>query len=264
MNLSADPSPGQSRTATIWNSHALIDEKAIKAHLDHIMLPGFAYEIRVKEAMIPHGASRIQRPPIGKEGYKGNYAGYFDNPESVITELRNRVLNNISVYVCPNPLDKAFLSKADHLQLAPSAVRDDDVKLLRWLLIDVDPDRPVEGISATNDERALARELWDRVLTVRDDIRDSSIWGSSGNGYFILLRLPDRPNTEENRAKLKSYLKDLHNQFSEFKGAKVDPGMFNPSRLTPLPGTYKCKGVHTAERPWRMATLESEVSRCPL
>src|SRR5262249_3115525 len=89
--------------------------------------------------------------------------------------------------------------------------------------IDIDPKRK-KGISATEKERLAALECRDRILSEHLEIAESSIWGCSGNGGFILVRLPDLPNDDEHVGLLRAVIRTLAEWYDgEYSGVRVRP-----------------------------------------
>ena len=70
---------------------------------------------------------------------------------------------------------------------------DADIVCLRWLYLDIDPVRPPE-ISSTDSELDAAVSRRDAILGDHPELAASALWGRSGNGGWILVRLPDYPN----------------------------------------------------------------------
>jgi hypothetical protein len=132
--------------------------------------------------------------------------------------------------------------------------RDADIVCIRWLYLDIDPHRPPE-ISSTEAEVAAALQRRDAILNDHPQLASSAAWGCSGNGAWILIRLPDYPNDPQHTAILPKALAALDRKYSDDL-VRIDTATANPSRLIGLPGTIKAKGCHRSERPWRRITLD--------
>jgi hypothetical protein len=189
------------------------------------------------------------------ERYSQTYALWSDDPHRVAAQCGR--LRGVSAYVTLNPVDPALLCRnrgAGGPRLAPhrDTTQDVDILCVAWLYIDIDPVRP-KGISATADEHAAALALRDRILGGEPEIAAAALWGSSGNGAWILARVAPMPVGPGQQA-VKAALHILAERYGK-KGRDpvyVDTGTYNPSRIMCLPGTVKCKGAHDRERPWRV------------
>ena len=162
-------------------------------------------------------------------------------------------------YFMPNPM----AGEPTNTLKVGKAGRDVDVTRRRWLLLDVDPERPKvpfpgggEGkASATDREKAHAWELRARIVA---DLRD--VWGfadpvmsDSGNGYHAMWAV-DLPADSDVPERFLATLARVY----DTDAAKVDRAVKNAARIWKLPGTLACKGPNLApERPWRMARVET-------
>jgi hypothetical protein len=213
-------------------------------------------EVRVFDA----NADRSGRIVKG-DGYKGVYTAWFDDPSKLMAEARR--LDGVSAYVTVNPANEALLGRADKLSKNKHATSDDDIVCLSNAFLDVDPERPAD-VSATESERLAAIECLKKILEDHPDIAASACWGSSGNGQWALLRLPDLPNDKDHRDVLERFTKALSKLYSGKYGdvaCKVDEATYNAGRVMATVGTMKCKGVSTAKRPHRPVTLASPVGK---
>ena len=143
------------------------------------------------------------------------------------------------------------------------AIKDSNISSYRFLLIDVDPERP-SGTSATEAEKQSAITKTDIILEWFENngfAQENIIIADSGNGMHLLVPLNFIP---ANGAKdtVKAILNLLSKKFSD-EDSKIDTTVYNPSRITRLYGTINCKGENTSERPHRQSKLmriPSEVS----
>jgi hypothetical protein len=189
----------------------------------------------------------------GSGCYGSTLAGWFDDDERLIDQARR--LRGISGYVTLNPVRTDLLARSDNrLTRARHTTRDIDVLCLRWLYIDIDPQRPPE-ISSTAAELGSAIRRRDEILADQPRFALSGAWGCSGNGAWILVRLPDYPNDSTHSALLGRVLAFLDQRYSD-KEVRIDTATANPARLIALPGTLKAKGCNRPERPWRRVTLD--------
>jgi hypothetical protein len=210
-------------------------------------------EVRILKADLDRDDNIVR--PKGK--YRSTYAGYFTDPESIAEELAR--VRGVSVYVTANPISRDLLARSDRLDRQDHTASDADVVCLASVLIDIDPERAAD-ISATEAERLAALECRDRILREHPQIAAAALWGCSGNGAFILVRLAELPNDAENRGLVQALLKYLAATYSgEYSGCKVkvDEATFNPARIMAVVGTLKAKGVSTPDRPHRLVTLDS-------
>ena len=210
-------------------------------------------ELRVLRAAFDR-QGRVCRGADTGGGFGGTtLAGWFDDNERLIKEAHR--LNDVSGYVTFNPVRSDLLARADNrLTRARHTTRDVDILCLRWLYLDIDAVRPAE-ISSTEAELAAAIQKRDAILGDHPGIAASSAWGSSGNGAWVLVRLPDYPNDPPHAALLAKALSVFDQRYSD-NTVKIDTATANASRLIGLPGVLKAKGSNRRERPWRRVTLD--------
>ena len=200
---------------------------------------------------------------VAADRYSSTLAGWY-NDWSYLKVDAQRLRGN-SGYIIPNPIDPDLMCRSyNRLQKAKKewATSDSDILALRWLFIDIDVKRKSD-ISATNDEVGRAIERRDEILAAHSELKRSALWGCSGNGGFILVRIPDYPNDPKHKAMVARFNDSLVAKFSDDK-ITVDEKTKNPARLMCLPGTMKCKGESKGERIHRMATFDSWVDGNPL
>lgn len=184
-------------------------------------------------------------------------AGYFNHGPDFVHKMSVMVHPNVSSYIIPNSIGKDFLAKRNNNFLVVGkgeSVQDAAIVRLDWLFLDFDPPRPVglNDISATEEEIAVAWGKFQRLQAAHPELAAHALSGSSGNGFFLLIRLAGYPNDPEHRALIAAVIDYFHKNFD------VDEKCKNPARLMCLPGTVKCKGEHSPDlgRPWRLATLD--------
>ncbi len=137
---------------------------------------------------------------------------------------------------------------------------DKDIGTRRAVFVDVDPIRP-KGISSTRDEFESAREI---AWKVRDWLAERLGpfclgFGCSGNGFYVLIAVDPEPNPCESTERIQRFLALLAKKFGTDK-VKIDTAVANPARLMSCPGTMKCKGRNTSERPHRMTSFSYRVN----
>jgi hypothetical protein len=127
---------------------------------------------------------------------------------------------------------------------------DSDILHRAHYLIDVDPVRP-SGVCSTASEKVEACAVAHQVqayLTKHGWPEPIKI--DSGNGIHLLYRSEHAINPDS--AAWTYLLKALAEKF-DTEAAKVDTTVFNPARISRLPGTMNCKGPNTHLRPHRRA-----------
>jgi P4 family phage/plasmid primase-like protien len=196
-------------------------------------------------------------------------AGWFDNPEALATAVAKLAQEGFgdpgshrhiheNVYWTINPVHDALLARQpkNTISIASETTTDANITRRIWLPIDIDPLRAA-GVSATDAEKKLARKVAEATLAKLQELGfadNSLVGGSSGNGYHVLLRLPDLPNDDESRTLLKRCLAALQVMVGN-ENVEIDSKVFNAGRILKAHGTLACKGENTAERPWRMSGL---------
>src|SRR5262249_31554365 len=118
-------------------------------------------------------------------------AGVFDgeNLELMAKEALRLTKVSRGGYFVPNPLKADLLGRrCNRVDVAESdtLASDDDVLHRNWLLLDADPVR-LDGISATNDEKAASWKVTQAVRAYLDDLGcPTPVLTDSGNGYHQL------------------------------------------------------------------------------
>lgn len=153
------------------------------------------------------------------------------------------------IYTVLNPYDES--------KIAGSAVDDAAVTRRRWLLIDVDPNRP-KDCNATDVELGYALTVIERIKAfLASNGWPAPVEALSGNGGHLLYRI-DLPNDVDSLRLVEGVLKHLAKAF-DTPHAHVDTAVGNASRITKLYGTMTRKGVDSPERP----TRPSSITRAP-
>lgn len=183
-------------------------------------------------------------------------AGFFDLPaarKEFITAVGSLLKNDAGqpegVYVTLNPLKLDMLARAhnrlvDVFGRKAVSAADVDVTARRHLLIDVDPVR-LAGVCATDEEKAAARLVFEGV---RADMRrlqfaDPLFVIDSGSGMHGWYGV-DLPRDDDGR--VERFIKWLAKRHST-AAATIDTSVFNPARITKVPGTFNRKGDHVPE-----------------
>jgi hypothetical protein len=132
--------------------------------------------------------------------------------------------------------------------------RAEDITCRCWLLIDIDPRRDDRNQSATDAEKAHAVALAGRIASeLTGEGWPDPVVVDSGNGQHLRYRI-DLPNDESSRRLVRRVLKALAARF-DTPGAAIDTTVSDAARRVRLPGSWARKGVHSEERPHRMAAL---------
>ncbi len=190
--------------------------------------------------------------------YSRTFAGWYDDMNNLAVDASR--LRGVSGYVTINPVNRDLLARSDNrLVKAKHTTTDTDVICLRWLYVDIDPVRPAD-ISSTDAELAAAVARRDAILGDFPEMATGGMWGKSGNGSFLLVRMPDLPNDVGHREVVARLLGRLSERYSD-NVVRVDSTTKNPSRVSLIPGTQKCKGSNRPERPWRLATIDGGLAR---
>ncbi len=228
----------------------------IHRFLKYILADGHCLEIRIlgcdfnqQGLIVPPS----ERWPDGSIVY-----GYFDSADEAVAALSK--IRGVSAYATLNPVNRDLLSRrANRLAKAgkkDALTSDPDIAFVRYLFLDIDPKRP-KGISSTDDERKRCYERLDEIHDAYPGMREASIWGSSGNGVWCLVRLDDLPNDESTKRLIADAV-DAISECHTRDGIEVDLAPKNAARIMCIPGTIKCKGDSTSERPHRLATIDSD------
>jgi AAA domain-containing protein len=207
-------------------SHAL-DRTEVMRALSILIDPGSTFELR----SLPSGRHRICQGQ--------------SLPAAV--DAAWELSDDKGIYFCLNPLP----FNQDH------AARDRDILSRRWLLIDVDTQRPESESNATESEKCKSLETAGRILDYLTDLGwPCPLVVDSGNGWHLLYRV-DLPADKLSQQLVKGVLAELGRQFDDAY-AKVDKNVHNASRICKLPGTWVRKGPDTQGRPHRLSKIQYE------
>lgn len=244
--MTASPDPDPDYQAKLDRAVATVG-----GWMRHLIDPDQVVELR---------ALRVQDGTRGGSTWAGTFRG--DELGQLVRSALDLSGLCQGVYYTLNPLRPARLVRqAPRVQKVghghPAA--DADVVARRWLLVDIDPVRPVEhkDDSATDAEKARTLELAGRVR----EYLAAEGWGrpilcDSGNGHHLLYKIEpipvELPLREDDR--LKKVLAHLAAKFGGPDGT-IDTKVFNPGRIVKFPGTLACKGEATEERPHRRARV---------
>jgi hypothetical protein len=193
-------------------------------------------------------------------------AGYFDDVGAAVRALTGALARRGArevkgVYTTLNRIAPDLLGRVyDRLEEFPAAATGDrDVTAYRHLLVDVDPVRPAET-SSTDAQLAAALGARDRLVAfLVEDLGWPAplAWLMTGNGGAAVFRLAPLPNDARGEASalVRAALEALQRRFGT-AAVTIDTSVFNPARITKVPGTFARKGDDTPRQPHRMARVE--------
>ena len=186
--------------------------------------------------------------------YVHTASGYFDSPKKLAIAAKTWD-GKSNVFVSLNPVDRALLARANNriVERAQNTTADIEVLLRRWLLIDIDADRP-SGISSSNEELGEAHSVADATVAyLTAQGWPQPIVAMSGNGYYLLYHI-DLPNDSDSIALVKSVLESLARLLNS-SHAHIDVSVDNAAQLVGLIGAMKVKGDNMPDRPHRASRL---------
>ncbi len=137
-----------------------------------------------------------------------------------------------------------------------TTVKNSDILRRTDLAIDIDSVRE-KNTSADETQKQAAVEMCNCIIPYLAKHGMEEIWVvDSGNGIHLHLGI-DLQECPETADLVRRFMLVLSRNFvSPF--AKVDPVVFNASRIFRLPGTFACKGLNTPATPYRRAHIVRE------
>ncbi len=226
--------------------------------LQYVIAPGACTELRIFGATFSQRGASIVRA----DRYSKTFSGWFDSPEAMLQTVAS--VREVSCYVTVNPVRPDLLGRADNrLKACPKGEGTNAGDILRrqFWYVDFDAMNPV-GTSATRGELEPVLDRRAKFLDDHPEVAASSIWGGSGNGAWLLVRVEDLPADPQSYALIERALGVVAAKYADER-VKIDTVNKDPSRVVCLPGTEKTKGENlvkgnpTTDRPWRLVTLES-------
>jgi len=199
---------------------------------------------RTLRVLCNYGIQKINLRFLGKEAPKNQVCQIsdFDVSTGVSSDA------NYAYYTTFNEIH-------DHCEAGNRAIKDSDISSYRFMLIDIDPERP-SGVCATKEEKQSGITMADNILQwlqVNGITMEHIIVADSGNGIHLLIAL-NFLSSDKTKDKIKLVLNLLDQKFSN-EHSKIDVTVYNPSRITRLYGTLNCKGDNTSDRPYRQSKL---------
>lgn len=213
-------------------------------------------------AILDHDAAGgVTEVCVFQGGDVPTHAGYFGDHDAAANAIRaNDGKGN--VFVTLNPVRRDLLARGNNRLIEGSykhklkRTKDNETLCDSWFFLDIDAER-LSGISSTDAELHAAIETG---IAVRDWLIASGVpaaamlTAKSGNGAYVLIRLPDYKITPERatiKAALLKYLADLFDTGL----IKIDQSVKNEARLIGALGTFKVKGENIPERPHRRSSI---------
>jgi predicted transcriptional regulator len=198
----------------------------------------------------------IEVTVLPRNGGGPKAVGYFDNIQHAASEIV-RFDGRDNIFVSLNPVKRHLLARAENqMATCKNRITDSDMLCDSWFFIDIDPERE-SGTSSTDDELDAALFVQKQVCDwfIEQGVpKESMMTAVSGNGAYVLIRLPAYSITPESIETKKNLLKYLSDMFST-EAVKIDEKVYNPSRLMAAIGTMKCKGVETPQRQHRRSSI---------
>lgn len=181
------------------------------------------------------------------DGY--TFSGYFKDRQRLVSELAKR--DDKTWYFVMNDINDACYSREQSERILSKkglkTTGDKEIEVIRWILIDADPERPA-GVSSTDEEKARSKETIKRVYKyLKQEGFSDPVVCDSGNGYHLLYSVDMNVDDADYT---KKFLQTLDMLFSD-EYVKIDTSVFNPARITKVYGTIARKGANTPERPHR-------------
>lgn len=145
-------------------------------------------------------------------------------------------------------------------------VKESNVSRVRWLLVDIDPDRPTDT-SSTNRQMLeafkMAETIYKGIYKAAEDIWHKDklklyfpepLVAESGNGYHLLYPVDDLP--EGFSVVAKTFLNTLAEKFNDTENnINVDISVFDLPRICKLYGTKAVKGSDNSLYPHRLSAI---------
>ena len=213
----------------------------------------------------PESVLEVRILGIPGRGRPHNASGYFTDYRKAASQIVGFDLNRnpTGIYFTFNAVNPALLARSPDCvtEYLSDTTCDRDIIRRKWLLIDIDPDRP-KGIPSSDEELESAR-------TVGQGVRDwlfeehgffEPVEAMSGNGWHLLFPV-DLANDDASTQAVKGVLEATAARFggdrtpAGLPRVTVDTAVFNAARITKLYGTLVRKGHGIAGRPQRRSRL---------
>lgn len=215
------------------------------------MRPILEAQVRAFLAMLKHGVYdgctqlRVEVPG------KAMLSGFFENPNDLISEIKP-LGDSAHIWIGLNPIKRSkWESDPDRNRLRRgSAAGSDDVLNNLTFIIHIASTRP-SCVSPTEDERARARDVRDKMLSYFAEMDLSPAWvNDSDYGYQIGFITTETLATDL-IADAKRRLYHVFSALFVTDGVTIDHSLANHEAGITLPGTYSIGGEKSPERPHR-------------
>lgn len=183
-------------------------------------------------------------------------SGWFKNKSKAASKCTKEDKENKpkAIYVTLNPCKRDLLEiSPNKLQQNKNRTKDNGIKYLRNILIDIDPVRESDTSSTEEEhERAIKKAKNISKFLKRKGFPDVMMV-DSGNGAHLICKIKLK-NTEKNKYLIRDFIRYVAQIFNTPE-VEIDQSVYNPSRLVKLPGTMTRKGEDLPDRPHRRARI---------
>lgn len=186
-------------------------------------------------------------------------SGHFDDHDELAREAVELDSASYQVYVTFNEVDSSLSERVTNRIVGLSkgklrgATTDANIARRRWLLVDVDPERPPGEPAAGDEKQAAYLKAKECLKHLKREGWPKPIIADSGNGFHLVYPV-ELTNDAESQNLVKRVLQELAVRFDDDR-AHIDTAVHNAARLTRLYGTTNRKGKHTRERPHRRSRI---------
>lgn len=198
---------------------------------------------------------------VFQDGEVPTHVGYFDDLEAAAKAIAAHDGRG-NIFVTLDPVKRDLLARYNNRLVEGSFKRklkrtqNKEIVRKSWFLLDIDAERP-SGISSTEAELQAAIELGRDVrdwLVLVGVPANTILTCKSGNGAYVLVRLPDYEISPDIPETTQAFTKYVAALFSTAR-VKIDCSVHNAARLICALGTMKMKGENIAERPHRRSAI---------
>ena len=184
-------------------------------------------------------------------------SGFFTDPDSIIEWVEK--YDTYNIYFTINSISEGNKGRTQFqkiIERPSSTTTDKEVVSREWAFLDIDVDR-IKDTNATEEETQYAKSVARRIVRyLQGQGFTQPIVIFSGNGVHLYFRCKMK-NTDANTKTIKGFVDALGMMFNDER-IKIDPVIFNASRIARLPGTMSGKGrPDDTERPQRMCRILS-------
>jgi hypothetical protein len=168
------------------------------------------------------------------------------------------------------PLDRVLLRRSKNrlTKNAQHTTNDSQIIAYKWILLDLDPDRPAQT-SSSNQELQLSTNLLFKIERELFCPLGVSIHrGLSGNGVHGFIPIETQLSVNETYDLVKEILEMMAEKYNNDQ-VSVDTSVGNPSRITKVAGTKAIKGDNTEEAPhrrslWLPSSVDGSLPTCDI